>query len=216
MASRHRLRITEDLYRPLPVKSEAVGSQIAATANPVIDATDSATEPLQSGEAGLDGPELIDESERLLSAADLYEAAYGDTVNPVGATTVRRSTAAPNQTRVPLWGQGTSGVPRKGSRCVRLFHCEPSALIDRVLVNGHGAGPLQLANEVTRTIDGDELHVNGELAGAFALRSETVDVSVRICRFNAIFSIAEVTLQSRRHPRRFFDTAHQAISQLCN
>ncbi|MGI9610823.1 MAG: hypothetical protein ACR2NL_11090, partial [Acidimicrobiia bacterium] len=63
-------------------------------------------------------------------------------------------------------------------------------------------------------LDEVELHVEGVLFGAFALRSGGVAVSVRATRFNAMFTAVEIRLNARRHPRRFFQAAHDSIQSL--
>ena len=164
---------------------------------------------------GTETPQLIDESERLLSAAALYEVAVSGAPSQVRRAGVRTPLAQPGRGSVPLWGSGTSGLPRRGSRSVRLFHSSPAALIDRVLMPGTRQGPLVIDRK-SAIMDAEDLTVAGELSGAFLLWSGRVAVSFRVCRFNSMFSIAEIRLVSRRHPRRFFGAAHRAIDQFCN
>lgn len=158
---------------------------------------------------------MIDESERLLTAAALYEVAVSGAPTPdrprVGS---RTPVAPPGRGPVPLWGSGTSGIPRRGSRSVRLFRSEPAALIDHVLMPETRQGPLVI-DRTSAIVNAEDLVVAGELSDAFLFWSGRVTVSLRVCRFNSMFSIAEIGLVSRRHPRRFFRAAHRAINQFC-
>ncbi len=209
MRPRHRLKTSESFYRPLAVKSEAVGLHQAGAQPAVLLDVWRDTE-------GSESPQLIDESEGLLSAAALYEVAVSGAPSQAPASSGPRSRLAPaGRGSVPLWGSGTSGIPRRGSRSVRLFHSEPAAIIDHVLSPGTRQGPLVI-DPNSAIVTAEDLVVAGELSEAFLLWQGRVNVSLRVCRFNSMFSIAEIRLVSRRHPRRFFLAAHRAIDQLCN
>ncbi len=208
MPTRHRLKTSETFYRPLAIKSEAVGPHQADAQTPLL------LDPWRAIE-GPESPQLIDESECLLSAAALYEAAVsGAPGEERHRASVRPLANPPDRGQVPLWGSGTSGLPRRGSRSVRLFHSEPASLINHVLMPGASHGPLVI-DRASAIIDAEDLVVAGELSDAFLFWSGRVKVSLRICRFNSMFSIAEIRLVSRRHPRRFFRAAHRGIDQFC-
>ncbi|NNF53570.1 MAG: hypothetical protein HKN03_03905 [Acidimicrobiales bacterium] len=208
MPTRHRLKFTETFYRPLAVKAEAVGPQKAHARAPVLLDARRETDVDES-------IQLIDESERLLTAADLYDAAVSGSSNSERSrVAVRPLGAAQSRGSVPLWGSGTSGLPRRGSRSVRLFHSQPAVLISHVLTARGNRGPLVIDRK-SASIAAEDLVVPGELSDAFLVWPGRVNVSLRICRFNSIFSIAEIRLISRRHPRHFFQAAHRAIDQLC-
>lgn len=212
MTSRHQIRVVEEPYAPPPIRAEAVAPHLA--------------EPAGAPALGLDriamaddddGVVLIDESERMLTAAELFATAFTD-VEEEGRAPTRR-TVLPRGDQGPgvqLWGSSTTGVPRRGSRCVRLFHDSPGALSDRVRRFGSGDEVLRLEQEELVMASGLEidLTVPGRLFGAFLLGSHPVRVMLRVARFNPLFTLAELTLVSRRHPRRFFAVAHGAMGFL--
>ncbi len=197
-----------DFFRPLPVKSEAVGP----------------AEPTVLELIEPDVPIILDESERMLSADDLYRVAHEDTDPEMqGQTRPRTSRARPMapgvqpgvQSNVQLWGSGTSGRPGKGSRTIRLFSVSPSELVQG-LRSSRASAALALEHFEQRRVGSElELFATGQLIGAFRLRPTVpVRVSARVLRFNSSFSAFEVTLESKRHPRRFFRAAHDAIEAL--
>ncbi|NNE95616.1 MAG: hypothetical protein HKN24_06265 [Acidimicrobiales bacterium] len=181
---------------PLPVKSEAVVGGVAL----------------------LDAVEVIDESHRMLSAQELYADALGDAEPDTTAKPKLRIHTRPEYApRLQLWGAGTSGIPRKGSRSIRLFKAEPAAVFEVLetepsteLLTFHPGSVRQRH----RFPDDIELCWSGSLCGAYAWRSRPVEVELRATRFNTMFTAVELSLVSRRHPRRFFRAAHDAIQQL--
>ena len=194
-----------DFFRPLPVKSEAVSTgelQIGSSTVVLLDA------------ATLDDlPVIIDESERLLSADELYREALEGS-EPDRHKPRSRPTSVP-QPRMQLWGSGTSGMPRRGSRTIRLFRADPDQVAKGVR---HTAltDQLTLGRYESRMVMGEpELHGSGHLYGAFLLRpSAPVDVTIRVARFNGTFAALELKLASRGHPRHFFRAAHDAVEAL--
>jgi hypothetical protein len=214
MARRHRVRIVEDAYDPLPVKAEPVAPHLCHGVEPwLVQRPPAAGEPETVGEE----PAIIDESERRLSAGDLYTSALAGLPesNPPGRSERRVGQGGVPGPRIRLWGAGTSGTPRRGSRAVRLYHAE----IEEVFESVRCARPAGLALDASsidlRSVLGElELHGRGTLTGAFATRSAAVRVSLRVCRFNAMFTAVELKLESRRHPRRFFAAAHDALGSL--
>ncbi len=161
-----------------------------------------------------DEPTIIDETEAPPTSKELYAEwliAY-DPDQP-GQPRLRVSPAA--KPRMPLWGPDTSGIPKRGSRAVRLFRTEPETLFDAV--RGSQGSRLRVLPESFHTkmvLDSEELHGEATLSNAFSLRSSTVRVSVRTARFNVLFMAVELRLASRGHPRRFFKAAHEAIDEL--
>jgi hypothetical protein len=205
--SRHSVQARDDFYRPLPVKSEAVGVVASFDVPQLGLSADLSTE----GEE----PTIIDESQSLLSAGELYAAALAG-VDAGLATRQKVGVRIPNPQRIQLWGSGTSGIPRRGSRTIRLFRAQPEEIFAALRAQPFGAG-LQLDAEtfdVVEVLDEPELHVDGQLAGAFAVGSRSVEVRVRAARFNTMFTAIEVRLAKRCHPRRFFRAAHEAIQSL--
>lgn len=205
--SRHSLVMRDDFFRPLPVKSEGV-SAVAQMASP--EFRGGASEP-----AIVEQPTIIDESERSLTAGELYAAALSG-VEIEESNKPRRRVAAANGQRIQLWGAGTSGRPRRGSRSVRLFRAQPEEIFSALESRPFGRG-LQLdvrTFEIRELLDEPELRVEGQLDGAFVLRSKHVDVDLRAARFNSMFTAVEIKLTARRHPRRFFRAAHEAIHSL--
>lgn len=197
--ARHSVVVRDDFFRPLPVKSEAV------VALAEVDAPELSTED----------PVIIDESERLFSAGELYTLAFGD-VEASPAARSRPRVKVQNNQRMQLWGAGTSGVPRRGSRTIRLFRAQPDDVFAALRRHPFGQG-LRLESGSFKVIDvlGEpELHAAGVLLGAFALRPGGVAVSLRAARFNAMFTAVEIRLTARRHPRRFFRAAHDSIQSL--
>ncbi|MFW2383201.1 MAG: hypothetical protein ACN4GZ_15725, partial [Acidimicrobiales bacterium] len=158
---------------------------------------------------------IIDESERLFSAGELYTLAFGD-IEESPAPKSRPRLRVQNVQRIQLWGAGTSGVPRRGSRTIRLFKAEPDEVFAALRHHPFGQG-LRLdpgTFRVVEVLDDVELHAEGVLLGAFALRSSGVAVTLRAARFNAMFTAVEIRLNARRHPRRFFRAAHDSIQSL--
>ncbi len=160
-------------------------------------------------------PIIIDESERLLTAGQLYADALAGVEADV-ATRQKPRVRTANPQRIQLWGAGTDGLPRRGSRTIRLFRAQPEEVFAALRAQPFGQGLRLDAGtfNVFEDLDEPELRVDGELAGAFALRSAMVEVSVRAVRFNSMFTAIEVRLTNRGHPRRFFRAAHDAIQSL--
>ena len=195
-----------DFFRPLPVKSEAIsGGPKPAGSGAVV---------LLDPETADDLTVIIDESERLLSADDLYRDAV-EGLELERQSKVRSRPASVPQPSMQLWGAGTSGVPRKGSRTIRLFHASPEHVAHAVRL-GSTSGRLRLSSCERRLVSAEsEWPATGQLYGSFRLRpSVPVEVSVRVARFNRTFAAVELKLESKRHPRRFFRAAHDAIGAL--
>ncbi len=212
MTNRHQIRVVEEPYAPPPIRAEAIAPHLAEPEGPPVFGLDRVSTAEDDG-----GVVLIDESERTLTAAELFATAFTD-VDEDDRTSTRR-TALPRAGQAPgvqLWGSSTTGVPRRGSRCVRLFHDSPAVVSDRVRRFGAGDQFLRLEQEELVTTSGDEIEltVPGRLFGAFLLGSHPVRVVLRVARFNPLFTLAELTLESRRHPRRFFAVAHGAMGFL--
>ena len=205
MNSRHNVRMRDDFYRPLPVKAEAVLTVVESVST-------GPSEPATPDQ--LDSPEIIDESERLLSAGELYaDALDGSTSASPARAKARRPSIAAAQPRMQLWGAGTSGIPRRGSRTIRLFRTSPDDLYTALIDSSQG--PLVFHTfEMVSVLDEMELHGHGELNNAYALRSGPVPVTLRAARFNSMFLAVELRLDSRKHPRNFFRAAHNAIEHL--
>ncbi|MGI9611202.1 MAG: hypothetical protein ACR2NL_12990, partial [Acidimicrobiia bacterium] len=110
--SRHSVVVRDDFFQPLPVRSEAVVALAEVEAPEIADEL-------------VEDPTIIDESERLFSAGELYERAFGDVEEPSPAKS-RTHIKVRNDQRIQLWGAGTSGIPRRGSRTIRLFRAEPA------------------------------------------------------------------------------------------
>jgi hypothetical protein len=205
--SRHSLVMRDDPYRPLPTKSQAVATVAQVEAirfqNPSSDG------------AVVDQPTIIDESERCFSASELYAAALSG-IDVETPNKPKRRVGGSNDQRVQLWGAGTNGTPRRGSRTIRLFRAQPDDVFVALRAHPFGRG-LQLdaqTLEVRELFGEPELHVEGQLEGAFALRSRGVGIKLRATRFNAMFTAVEIRLAERRHPYRFFVAAHDAIRSL--
>jgi hypothetical protein len=212
MTSRHRVRMVERTFHPFPLRAEAIVPDVHETAEPpLLRREPLSEEPASEG----DEPAILDESERLLSAGELYASALSGLESSSGRADRHALTGGPARPTIQLWGAGTSGIPRRGSRAVRLFHNPLEDVFDSVRRGSPPGLTIDTASIGVCSVLGElEMHGTGTLAGAFATRSAAVAVSLRVCRFNAMFTAIEVKLESRRHPRRFFAAAHDALRSL--
>lgn len=113
--------------------------------------------------------------------------------------------------RLP-WGLGTDGWPRRNSRLVRLFFCEPNDLARRA--QGRQWGALTLGADETPIDDAEHsVAVAGTLQMPYP--SAPLIVELRAQPFERRFTRVDLVLLSgHRWPRRYFDVASVALTQL--
>jgi hypothetical protein len=126
---------------------------------------------------------------------------------------VRQSGVRPGQLLRP----GIDAWPRRDSRLVRLFACDPTVFVSGVA--GRRWDRLDLGIDV-RLLESEHRvlaewpkAVAGELRMPYLSRPLAVDL---VCQpFNARFIRVDVVLRSRgRRPRRYFDVAYGCLSEM--
>jgi hypothetical protein len=135
------------------------------------------------------------------------------------ATATRRTSSAvphsrPITSRPPTlpWGFGTDGWPRRNSRLVRLFACDPESLLAGVA--GRTWGALSLRHDVVPAADDRwPMVIAGQLQMPYP--SRPLEVELRVQPFHDRYCRVDVVLCSQhRWPRRYFDVASRCVTQM--
>ena len=117
----------------------------------------------------------------------------------------------PNRASIP-WGLGTDGWPRHRSRLVRLFFGDPETVTD--VARSRVWGRLSLAPDIRDVDDAEHtLAIAGRLQMPYP--SAPLEVEFRAQPFEQRFTRVDVVLLSHhRWPRRYFDVASVALTEL--
>lgn len=160
---------------------------------------------------GGDEMELIDETVAPSGPLDLDIAVEKERRPSADSAVPRVNVWVRSRATIP-WGQGTDGWPRCQSRLVRLFFGEPAPLLAGAV--GASWGRLLLDTEVRQLDDAEEsLAVSGRLQMPYP--SRPLSVELRAQPFERRFTRVDLVLLSEhRWPRRYFDVASRALTQL--
>ena len=154
---------------------------------------------------------LIDETNAPIPILRDAMSAPTPAMSHVGSAVPRSQPITAPRPTLP-WGFGTDGWPRHGSRLVRLFACDPEALLAGIA--GRTWDALSLCADV-RSTDRERwpLIISGSLQMPYL--SPPLEVEVRVQPFHDRYSRLDVVLCSHhRWPRRYFDVASRCVTQM--